>query len=97
MEMIFDERLGDYVCKAGFIPWSVRAVEPNEDYTLTLMFADGSKRLFDFAPLLEHPCYSSLQSLEAFMRAQALHGTVDWGNDIDIAPEKLYEDSRILS
>ncbi len=96
MEVIFDKELNDYVCCAEPILWSVVSVEPREDFTLLLSFADGSRRVFDFASLLAVPCYEKLGSVTEFMRARVRHGTVDWGGDIDIAPERLYCDSRIL-
>lgn len=95
MDFEYDERLGDYVCRVGASPWLVRTVEPKEDYTLILAFADGTERTFDCSPLLDRPLFRALSDLKVFMGAQALHGTVDWGNDLDIALEYLYENSVI--
>ncbi|MEC4273038.1 DUF2442 domain-containing protein [Adlercreutzia sp. R25] len=96
MECIYDERLDDYVYTAGAIPWSVRKVVPREDYSLILSFADGTKRVFDCKPLLDRPPYRHLADLKKFLKASAEHGTVDWGNDVDISPEHLYENSTLI-
>ena len=45
----------------------------------------------DARPLLEKPLFAALKSLPFFLRARAAYGTVIWNDDIDIAPEHLYE------
>lgn len=97
MELIYDEKLGGYICHAGPTPWSVRSVEPRENHTMLLGFADGTTRELNFKPLLKRKIFSELADAERFMRAKAKHGTVDWGNDIDISPEFLYSNSAIVN
>ncbi len=70
------------------------AVEPCEDHSLIVSFADESQRVFDFVPYLEKPMYRHLQVLPEFMKAHVSHRTVNWGNDVDISSERLYRDSR---
>lgn len=96
MECVFDEKRGDFICHASPIPWSVRAVTPKPNYTLELSFSDDTNRLFDFTPLLSHEVYSSLAEADKFMAAKAVHGSVIWPGEIDIAPEHLYENSVLL-
>ena len=96
MELVYDKTLNDYVCCAGSIPWSVRSVEPRSDYSMLLEFADGTMREFDFKPLLKQEIFRELSDSKRFMRARAEHGTVDWGNEIDISPEYLYENSTVV-
>lgn len=74
--------------------WVVKAVTAREDYTLLITFASGEKRIYNARPLLEQPVYSSLKNLEIFMSAKADGDTVIWNDDIDIAPEYLYEHSQ---
>ncbi len=71
--------------------WVVTEVRPSEDYTLYLTFADGSKKVYDARPLLDKAIYSRLRDLSFFLSARAECGTVVWGDDVDIAPEHLYE------
>jgi hypothetical protein len=74
--------------------WVVKEVQPKEDYTLLLTFADGAKKVYNARPLLEKAIYSQLKNLAFFLCAKAECGTVVWNGDIDIAPEHLYECSK---
>ena len=74
--------------------WLVEDVQPQRDYTLLITFADGSRRLYDARPLLEKELYAMLKNPAFFLRARAEYGTVVWSDDVDIAPEHLYECSR---
>lgn len=77
--------------------WVVKDVQPQEDYTLLLTFADGAKKIYDARPLLDKAIYARLKSTAFFLSAKAECGTVVWGendDDIDIAPEHLYECGR---
>jgi hypothetical protein len=73
--------------------WIVKSVTPKKDYTLCLTFIDGEKRIYDARPLLEKKIFSSLKDPDFFMQAKVACGTVVWNDDIDIAPEHLYESS----
>lgn len=76
--------------------WVVTSVEPREDYTLLLTFADNSRRIYDARPLLTKKIFSKLNNLSFFLAAHAECGTVVWNDDIDIAPEHLYECSIFI-
>lgn len=76
--------------------WVVKEVQPKEDYTLLLTFADGTKRIYDARPLLEKALYSQLKNIAFFLCAKAECGTVVWNDDVDIAPEHLYEYSKLV-
>lgn len=71
--------------------WIVKEVQPKADYTLLLTFADGAKKVYNARPLLGKAIYSQLNNLAFFLGAKAECGTVVWNDDIDIAPEHLYE------
>lgn len=71
--------------------WTVNALEFHGGYVLRLWFEDGSVKDFDCSELLDERVYSPLRSMSFFRQAQALYGTVRWNEDIDIAPEYLYE------
>ncbi len=74
--------------------WVVREVQPREDYTLLLTFSDGTRRIFNALPLLEKTIYAPLKNLSFFLEAKADGCSVSWNDDIDIAPEHLYERSQ---
>lgn len=71
--------------------WTVTAVRPQQDYTLLLTFANGENRTYDARPLLEKAIYASLKNPDFFLTAKVECGTVVWNDDVDIAPEHLYE------
>lgn len=77
--------------------WVVQDVKANEDYTLLLTFTGGVQRIYNARPLLEKDLYSSLKNITYFLRAKAEYGTVIWDDDVDIAPEHLYECSTPLA
>lgn len=75
--------------------WQVKDVEPNKDFTLLITFAKGKKRLFDCKKFLFDDDFSNkIQDITFFMQAKADHNTVMWSEDIDIAPEFLYKNSK---
>lgn len=74
--------------------WVVKEVRPQEDYTLLLTFAYGVKKVYNARPLLEKNVYHKLNNLAFFLCAKADCGTVVWNDDLDIAPEHLYECSE---
>ena len=71
--------------------WIVVDVTARNDYTLLLTFQDGQKKVYDAHPLLDKPIYSCLRSLPFFLSARVECGTIVWSDDVDIAPEHLYE------
>ena len=73
--------------------WVVIHVQPQTDYTLQLTFACGEQRIYNAKPLLEKSLYAQLRNPSFFMTAKAECGTVVWNDDIDIAPEHLYDAS----
>lgn len=93
MEMIYDDVLKDYICYAASKIIRVTKVDANSDYTLFLTFSNGEKKLYDAAPLLGKSLYKELNSLDFFLSAKEQYGTVVWSDEIDIAPEHLYEHS----
>ena len=49
------------------------------------------KKLYNALPLLGKSIYFPLKNIGFFMSAKAECGTVVWNDDVDIAPEHLYE------
>lgn len=73
--------------------WVVKSVQPKPDYTLLLQFADGKEKIFDAMELLDIPIYEELKNPGFFLKARVEGDTVCWSDEIDIAPEYLYEKS----
>lgn len=77
--------------------WVVKSVKPHDDYRLELLFSDGSHRIFDASEYIKRPMMSPLQSKSLFMRAHIVGPTVGWSDEIDIAPEYLYEKAHLVT
>ena len=71
--------------------WCVKHVQPKQDYSLTLLFEDGSVKVYDMRQWLDSRPYQPLKDLTLFMQARVFGAGVVWNDEIDIAPEELYE------
>ena len=91
MKAVYNEQLKDFVISSSSPAWVVKGVEPKNDYTLLLTFANGEKRLYNARPLLDKDIYLPLKSLAIFMSAKVDGDSVVWNDEVDIAPEHLYE------
>lgn len=91
MRTVYDEKIQDFVYHVSSPVWLVTSVIANSDYTLLLTFANGENRVYNAKPLLEKKIYEPLKNLSFFMNAKVDGDTVVWNDDIDIAPEHLYE------
>ena len=60
-------------------------------------FRKRRKKVYDARPLLEKPLYAQLKSPAFFLKAKVSCGTVIWSDEVDIAPEHLYECSSPMS
>ncbi len=69
----------------------VKAVVPQDDYTLELTFTNGEVRVFDCSSLLSFGVFQELQDVNYFNQASAEGGTVVWPHEQDICPDTLYE------
>ena len=68
-------------------------VQATPDYLLRLAFSDGSRKVFDFRPMLEKRIYQALTNVSLFLRAESDGCGVIWNDDLDIDPVYLYEHS----
>ena len=67
------------------------AVETLPDYCLLLTFENNEQKCFDMKPYLNATVFQPLKNPGFFKLARIDYGTVTWPNEIDIAPETLYE------
>ena len=84
----------------------ITAVVPNDNFTLTLSFDNGEKRIFDVAPLLKKgTVFETFLNLEDFKRvyiddtncvAWDINPEIDsqivWNNKVDISSDSCYVD-----
>jgi len=86
--------MNNKICKGKPAYWIVTSVQAKKDYTLIVTFIDGKQKIYNALPLLENPIYEPLKTLTFFLKAKVCGDTVAWSDDIDIAPEHLYECSK---
>ncbi len=104
LSMGFDRKMAEYFA-AG--KKKLIDVVPNDDFTLTLTFDNGEKRLYNAAPLLcPGTVFEILSDINTFRRvyvddehciAWDIDPNIDsrevWANKIDICPDSCYVDS----
>ena len=71
--------------------WVVNDVKVLDNYTLRLYFEDGSVKNFDCSEIFNDKPFQPLQDKSFFAKAHIFADTVAWSDEIDIAPEYLYE------
>lgn len=84
------------------MPWIVRSVTPQDDYTLLLRFDDGKRGVYDMWPLIQQEdggddTFVPLEDMDLFMQAYLDAETVGWPYDISIAAEELYDNCMSIS
>jgi len=62
-----------------------------KDYNLLLLFSNGEKKVFDFAPNLSHPFYSVLRDNALFCKVMVTGGEIEWATGQDYCPHTLYD------
>jgi len=69
----------------------ITSAEYISGYVLRLTFNNGEVRDFDFAKIFDKGILVKLQDKSYFLNFRLDPYTVDWNNEIGIAPEYLYE------
>ena len=73
---------------------SVVSAEPLPDFQVRVVFDDGSSGIFDCSPFLADPFWKRLANPAFFRLVRAEYGTLVWPDDIDIAPEDVWEGAK---
>ena len=104
----FDQKTAEYFANRKK---RILSVVPNDDFTLTLGFDNGEKRLFDVRPLLRKgTVFEPFSELENFRRVYVdeqhtvswdidpnIDSRVVWNNKVDLCPDTCYIESRPIS
>lgn len=69
------------------------SARPLPDYKVAVVFNNGQSGIFDCKYLLNYEASASLADYGIFNQVRAEHGTLCWPNDIDVAPETVWEAS----
>lgn len=103
----FDEKMAEYFAAGRK---TITAVVPNDDFTLTISFDNGEKRLYNVAPLLKPgTVFETFADINNFRRAYIddehciawdldpdIDSNVVWNNKVDLCPDSCYVDSVLL-
>ncbi len=101
----FDEKTAVYFASGKK---RITAVSPNDDFTLTISFDNGEKRLYDVRPLLKKgTVFEHFLDIENFKRVyiddnhciawnidSAVDSNIVWNNKVDLCPDTCYIDSK---
>lgn len=71
-------------------------VQVRDNYHLEFKFDTGETRLFDARPCLDKGAFQRLKDPALFRQAFVAFETVCWPGNLDIAPETLYDRSRVV-
>ncbi len=100
----FDQPMAEYFASGRK---RITAVSPNNDFTLTLDFDNGERRILDCKPFLKAgTVFAPFAQFENFKRVYlddthcvswdidpAVDSNVVWNNKVDLCPDSCYVDS----
>lgn len=103
----YDRRMAEYFASGRKHPISVTA---NDDFTLTILFDNGERRLLDASLfLLPGTVFEPFMQIDAFRRVYVddchciawdvdpdIDSSVVWSNKVDISPDTCYVESILL-
>lgn len=72
-------------------------VKPLEDYKLFLHYDNGEERIFDVKPYLDDKYFAPLKDNAIFNTVKTNSLTVEWIGNIDICPDELYFNSKVIN
>ncbi len=78
-------------------PWRVSAIEILPDYRLKVQFIDGTEGTVDLSRLVfdeNAGVFASLRDSAIFEQASIVHGAITWPDEIDLAPDAMYEEVK---
>ena len=77
--------------------FSVRKVKALADYQLELTFETKEVKIFDVKPYLDWGVFKALKNVTLFQKVKVAFGSIEWPGGIDLDPEELYADGKIVS
>ena len=100
-----DEKMAAYFAEGRR---QIEAVTPNPDFSLTILFDNGERRVFDMRPLLlPGTVFAPFSKWENFSRVYVddtkciawdidptVDSNVEWNNKVDLSPDTCYVESR---
>lgn len=74
----------------------VKDVKPGVDYTLTILFDNGERKVFDVKPYLDKGIFRELKDLKVFNAVRPFLGSIEWPHGQDFCPDTLYWEAVAL-
>ena len=74
----------------------VKNVIANDDYTLTITFANEEIKIFDVKPYMDKGIFKELSDLNYFKKVSINLGSINWFNKQDFCPDTLYEKGILI-
>jgi hypothetical protein len=71
----------------------VQKIRIESAHTMSITFANGEEKIFDFSPYLSYPIYEPLKNVSFFKKAKIFDGVLVW-DSTDFDPDTLYLESR---
>ena len=82
------------ICTA---PWRLTKIKPLENYKLEAEFIDGTHGIVEMEQLIMSPkagVFAKLMDINTFNLAYIECGAVTWPNEIDLAPDAMYDEIK---
>ncbi len=71
-------------------------VEYSGDFKFIITFTNEEVKEFDLKPYLKYPIYAPLKIVKFCKTAKIKYGTLVWNEEIDIDPDRLFIESKLL-
>jgi hypothetical protein len=75
---------------------AVVSVHANPDFSLSVVFKDGSEGVLDMKPYLDFGVFKRIRSFDQFRRVRVAFDTVEWECGADLDPEFVHAKSRVV-
>jgi len=75
---------------------AVIEVHPKEDFTLSVVFEDGSEGVVDMKPYLDFGVFRRIRDYDQFSRVRVAFDAVEWDCGVDLDPEFVNAKASVL-
>jgi hypothetical protein len=75
---------------------AITNVYPNDDFTLSVAFEDGSEGILDMKPYLDFGSFAQLRQRDQFNRVRVGFDTIEWECGLDLDPEFVRARAEVL-
>ena len=65
-------------------------VVANDDYTITISYSNGVKKLYDIKPLMNIKCFKRLEDVTEFKKVKHTKSRIFWDDMTDLCGDSCY-------